>query len=230
MVPGCYIPGRARPEEGATLLVLPARAACGAEVSMRTWLLALPLAGCISVLLERVDGSGGDTSAADDTGAPPPEETGCFAADPTLVIGTSDTENEQQWIDMASGDAVTMVHGPQGGWHMLASVRVCGTTQFVRVAYEITDVGTGVVISDNDYQVALVQDEVCCGYYPGMYGYLDVSGLADGACDTPPELLVDHDVKISICVEDIDARAVCADVTVNAQPDADDLDDVGVCE
>ena len=43
-------------------------------------------------------------------------------------------------------------------------------------------------------------DGDCSGYYVGMFGYINVSGLQDGELDTPPELLGGHDLRMSFHV------------------------------
>src|SRR6185436_3266908 len=44
----------------------------------------------------------------------------CEAGEASADIGTG----EYEWVDLSEGDDVTMVHGPQGGWHILGSVRI----------------------------------------------------------------------------------------------------------
>jgi hypothetical protein len=78
----------------------------------------------------------------------------------------------------AEGDGAVMVHGPQGGWHVEASMRVTNTVPIVAIRYTIE--AEGARISDNNYRVQILQDGPCTGYYPGMYGYLNVTALAVG--------------------------------------------------
>ncbi len=150
----------------------------------------------------------------DDTGT-----EGCFASSPVLEIGTG----AQEYEALRAGDSVTMVHGPQGGWHMLGSVRLHNMDQIVEIHFTITDVDSGVVVSDNSYRVALVMDEECAGYFPGMYGYVFVDELEDGEADTPPELLAYHTVRMEMEAEDLSGRTASAQLDVLAVPDPVDV-------
>jgi hypothetical protein len=146
-------------------------------------------------------------------------ELGCFASAPTIQIGGGDTTYEE----LSAGDAVTMVHGPQGGWHMLASVWAENFDQIVEIDYTITVLETGAVISDNSYRVALVTQGECGGYFPGMYGYLSVTDIAEGELDTPPELLAYETVVLAMTVADSEGRTASAELEVIAEPDPIDV-------
>ena len=133
------------------------------------------------------------------------DETGLDTADlpceqrpPELTIGTGEFE----WNDLDSGDSLMMVHGPQGGWHMLGSIRLSNTRQVVEIDFGILDIVSGVYVSNNHYRVALVMQDECTGYYPGMYGYMNVTDLEDGELDTPPELLGGHTLRIEMKAND----------------------------
>ena len=131
-----------------------------------------------------------------------PVDTGesgpCYERTPKLTIGTG----EFHWSDLGAGDLLTMVHGPQGGWHMLGSMRLQNTLQIIEVDFTITDLESSEEISSNHYRVAMIMEEECDGYYPGMYGYLNVSGLAVGDLDTPPELLGGHEMVLRMVAND----------------------------
>ena len=142
----------------------------------------------------------------------------CLERDPIVTIGTGAYE----WEDLAAGDGLVMVHGPQGGWHMLGSVHVTSTEPIVEVRYTIEAAGAA-LISENFYRVALVPDGDCAGYYTGMYGYLDVSALAEGDADTPPELLAYETLTLRMEVEDAAGRSGATATEVVAQPDPADL-------
>ncbi len=166
--------------------------------SLLTAVLLLSLCGC--------DASGTDRSA-------------CFVDEPVLSIGTGDEE----WVELAEGDPVTMAHGPQGGWHILGSARVDNTDQVVSIDYSVAVESTGEVVADNSYRVALVLDEECSGYFPGMYAYLHVEDIAQGEEDTPPELLADQDLVLRMEVVDTAERSIAGDLTVVAVRDPVDL-------
>ncbi|MBL8615169.1 MAG: hypothetical protein JNM72_06130 [Deltaproteobacteria bacterium] len=155
-----------------------------------------------------VDGGAGDGGPADPCGEAAVVEVGTGAAafepfgDPATAV---------------------MVHGPQGGWHMLGSLRVTGLQQIVSVRYTVTHQASGVVVADNQYRVGMLYDaDTCVGSYPGMYGYLNVAEMVDGEADTPPELLSWQPVELCLEVDD-GARAGAACGVVEAVPDPMDL-------
>ena len=172
-------------------------------------------------------GSGGDeggssgSGSGSGTGSGTGDE-GCFANPPQIEIGTGDREFEP----LAEGDGVMMVHGPQGGWHMLGSVQITNLSEIVSVHFLIIHSESGVVVADNTYRVATIYDEASCsGYYPGMYGYIYVEDLIEGEADTPPELL-SYDV-VSFCMEvtDQESRVVSDCMDIVATPDPEDIED-----
>jgi hypothetical protein len=124
----------------------------------------------------------------------------------------------------ADGDAVTMVHGPQGGWHVLASVRLDDVDPIVSLHYTIAVQPEGTVVSDNAYRVQSLEDTPCGGYYPGMYGYLLVDALAEGELDTPPELLAGRELLLRIDIEDEAGRTASDTLTAIAALDPIDAD------
>jgi hypothetical protein len=142
----------------------------------------------------------------------------CEAADPTAVIGTG----EYAWEPLEPGDEITMVHGPQGGWHILGSVRIDAMYQNVEIHYTITDVASGHVVSDNDYFVQQVPVAGCEGEVIGRYGYLDDYAVL-GEADTPWELLACHEVTLAMSITDrMWKKTVDASIHVIAVPDPAD--------
>jgi hypothetical protein len=152
----------------------------------------------------------------DDTGGP----VDCKDLPPRVEVGTGETE----FRPLLALEPVVMVHGPQGGWHMLGSVRVHNMDPIVEVHFTIHDEPSGVQISDNTYRVAVVQDRECTGYYPGMYGYLDVSALATGGITTPPGLLAGHPMLLTMAVTDYSGLTATEERRVVAQLDPIDMD------
>ncbi len=168
------------------------------------------------------------TSCTGRSGPPTdPEETGaadtagpCRSSSAAVEIGTGDSE----FLSLADGDPVIMVHGPQGGWHMLGSVRVRYTTPVVNIRFLI-ETESNVVIADNNLNVLLIEEDDCQGLYPGMYAYLDVSALAEGERDTPPELLSYARVRMTGSITDQDGRVASDARWVTAVPDPQDVED-----
>ncbi len=151
----------------------------------------------------------------DDTGDP---------IEPTVAVTIGG--GESSWEPLDDGSELTMVHGPQGGWHMLGSVRTQGMDAIIAVEYVITaDEHDGAVISDNFYRVQSLTDpdDETVHTYPGMYGYLTVDELADGELDTPPELLSWQDVTLTMTVTDDSGRTASDTLQVVAAPDEEDL-------
>ena len=138
------------------------------------------------------------------------QELSCFDVSPQISVGTG----EQEFLSMEPEQELVMVHGPQGGWHMLGSIYLAHTLPIVEIDYTITDIESGTMVSSNHYRVGLVMEDECTGYYPGMYGYLNVQELANGELDTPPELLANHllllEMKSNDCTTSQDERGDCA--------------------
>ena len=133
----------------------------------------------------------------------------CAGLAPSLVVGTGEREFET----LDEGDEVIMVHGPQGGWHMLGSIQLFNTSPIVEIDFTITDIQSGAVVSSNYYRVGLLMEDDCNGYYPGMYGYLNVQDLVQEEMDTPPELLGGHELEMEMksndCTESQNAQGIC---------------------
>ena len=165
------------------------------------------------------DGAGDGASGADggdgsDGGPADP------CADKRVEIGTGAVEFEP-FGDPASA---VMVHGPQGGWHMLGSLRTSGLQQVVSVVFTITEPVSGVEVSRNNYRVGTIFDpDTCIGTYPGMYGYLLVTGLADGEADTPPELLSWTELELCMSADDGESSADQC-LRLRAEPDPADVE------
>jgi hypothetical protein len=170
------------------------------------------LAGCTSTP---------DTSTDGDSG-PDPEGLPCSEA-PSINIGTGEVD----FLPLSEDDPVVMVHGPQGGWHMLTSARVNNTDSIVRLKFTIEVAETGVVFVDNTYTVQMIRDEDCSGFYPGMYGYISYKQLreSEDSRETPPDLLADVPVLIRMSATDLDGLTASASLQVIATPDPVDVKD-----
>lgn len=159
------------------------------------------------------DGGPGESG---DTGAPCTAACGCDGA--TLAIGGTDYDDDGRpvWVEMPEGSVQTMVHGPQGGWHVLAAARVLGTAEIVTLVYTIEFPERDAQLSAGTFKVMLVADGECGGYYPAMFGILDVSKLAEGDADTPPELLAGKELALRMTVDDGQGGTAADEVTVIA--------------
>jgi len=166
---------------------------------------------------------------SDDTCSPSSEDTGiqigtiaeqCICEEPEFWMGSSTGE----FIGLNEGDGVTMVYGPQGGWHIWGSIRTANTRDVIKIHFRIMDKETGVTVVDVTNQVALAMEDDCTGIYTGMYGFLDVLELTEGELDTPPELLCKHALEIHMTVTDSGGRMLEKTLDVIALPDDVDLD------
>ena len=170
--------------------------------------------GCVAALAALLVGCGG--GGADDTANP------CTDGEPSLEIG----DGEYTWAALGAGEEVVMVHGPQGGWHVLASIWTENIATLVTIDYLITATDfDDYVVADDSYRVAMVTDDECGGFYPGIYGYLDVGELASGEADTPPEVLSYSNLRMSMTVTDSDGRVATDTLDVVASPDPMDVQD-----
>jgi hypothetical protein len=163
--------------------------------------------------------SSGKTESRRETGA---SDTGgpCQQAAASVEIGTGDST----FVSLAEDDPVIMVHGPQGGWHMLGSVRVRHTTPVVNIRFLI-ETEASEIIADNNLNVLLIDEGDCQGLYPGMYAYLDVGALSVGENDTPPELLSYARLRMIGTVTDQQGRVATDERWVTAVPDPQDVED-----
>jgi hypothetical protein len=181
---------------------------------MRILVLPLLLAGCPAYDTKSSD-SGGDSPGATCDTAGTALPAACACDDATVTIGTGDVS----YVPVAAGAEVTMTHGPQGGWHVLGSAEMANLLPIVSIHYTITTQPEGAIVSDNLYRVQMVAEGECGGYYPGMFGYLDVTALATGDLDTPPELLAGHTLRLAMEVTDTEARTATAQLDVVAALD-----------
>ena len=161
-----------------------------------------------------------DSTSSQETGQP--EDTGlsCESGRPYVEIGTG----EDGFEPLFAGDPVTMVHGPQGGWHVLGSVRIWNMGPIVDINFHVTSVLREAVVAENNYRVATVAETDCTGLFWGMYGYLDVHEIAEGDLDTPPELLAYEDLEFRMTVKDTDGREKVSRLIVKGVPDPADLE------
>ena len=121
-----------------------------------------------------------------------------MAEPPSLSLGGG----ENQFEPLNENDGVVMVHGPQGGWHILGSFYVKNALQIVDVEYTIEHIPTQTFVSNNNYRLAMISEGDCSGYYPGLYGYITVMDLVEGELDTPPELLAYEELQMKMRLND----------------------------
>jgi hypothetical protein len=163
--------------------------------------------------------SGVDAVPVTDTDLEPGDP--CFVHPPQLLVGTG----AYAWEPIEG--PLQMVRGPQGGWHLLGSVLVRGTDPVVTLTFTVELVEEGATVADNVYTVQLIEDGPCSGSFYGLYAYLDVSEVAQGELDTPPEVLANRAVRIHMTATDEAGRFAEHEQIVVVQRDPIDLPDTG---
>ena len=145
----------------------------------------------------------------------------CYGRTPKLQVGGGDVAYQA----LGPGSEVIMVHGPQGGWHVVASASIAYLREVVDIEVEVLAEVNGdqEVVAFGAYRGALVMESTCQGTYPGMFAYLDVSGIADGELDTPPELLSNTPALISMVAWDSDGHRAEGSLEVVLMPDPIDI-------
>ena len=147
-------------------------------------------------------------------------DASCRCNEPSFDFGTGDSS----FVPVSDGDDVTMIHGPQGGWHIWGSVRVSNTRDVVKIGFTAVDIESQKTVVDVTNQVALAMENDCTGTYTGMYGFIDVEELAVEELDTPPELLCLHDLELTMTLTDSGGRHMVEKRRVRAMPDQADTD------
>jgi hypothetical protein len=144
-------------------------------------------------------------------------EPECRCFEPALEIGTG-LEVYEEIVD----DSLTMVHGPQGGWHLPAAVRVHNTRNVVAIQATVTDVETGIpVTTELSYRVQVVDEGSCSGVYTNMFLYLDTGALDEEG--NPATSLSCRMVDIEMCADDTGGHEACATRRVFVEPDPVDV-------
>lgn len=115
----------------------------------------------------------------------------CGDALPVVAL----TPGQDTTVDLADGDEIMMVHGPQGGWHVEVGLRVTDPDPRITLDLSVDALGEQVVF--NHYEMRLTNHDGCTGVREGLFGFLDMSALAQGDADTPPELLVGEELTVT---------------------------------
>jgi hypothetical protein len=158
------------------------------------------------------DGGGSDDGAGMDGDADTDTDTDTDAdADPCAGVpfGVTAATGGYGYQALAEGDPVTVVHGPQGGWHIWAGGAVTGGYGTVAVLPSVSVAVDGTVLAgDQPAQLVPLLPSTCGGTFFGVYAYLD-----DFSVTGVPNQQV-------ICQLD----GVDLDLTVEIWTDFDDLD------
>lgn len=126
---------------------------------------------------------------------------------------------DEPWSE---GDGIVMVHGPQGGWHLSLGVQVVDPDPLVFLDIEVQ--AEGALVVDNVYELTLSDHDGCTGAREDLYGFLDVSALAETPEQTPPVLLAGRPLEVSLEVWTSTGTASDT-VELLAVPDPRDVED-----
>lgn len=107
------------------------------------------------------------------------------------------TDGEDPSVDLEDGQDTMMVHGPQGGWHLLFGVRVTDPSPDVDLRVEAEALGETIV--DNRYQFRLDPIDACTASRSDLFGFIVESVLPDG--QNPPEALTGEDITLRLTVQ-----------------------------
>lgn len=114
-------------------------------------------------------GCAGDGDDKTDSGA----VGGCTDGSPTVSVGTGDVS----FVALAAGDPVTIVFGPQGGWHIDVGGSVTAMNQEVAVTPKVTLVSQATQIAGDQQPqyigLASYDDAACTGQFWGIRAFVD---------------------------------------------------------
>ncbi len=155
----------------------------------------------------------------------------CCALDSEVELGNGESCHES----FPEEGCVTMVHGPQGGWHIWLSFQTQTFRNVVSYEIDIIDVASGVSLLKDDADSARVailpSEDECVHTYPGVFGYLnqltDLPGFELDGADTPPELICHNELELRITITDTDGREVTT--THRAMASGDPNKDGHIC-
>ncbi len=147
-------------------------------------------------------------------------DPGCACDPPAVEAGTG----VLTFAPLEDGDDLAMVHGPQGGWHLVGAVRLENFRSVVDVSVQAW-IGEVPITSELTYRNVLEPDGVCAGTLLDLYLYLDTHWLvgAGEPSGTPAELMACRTATLELCALDSDGRQGCDAVDVVVQPDRTDL-------
>lgn len=166
------------------------------------------------------DGGAPPLDPGDEPGPTPDPEVPCGEGTPSVVLGTGD----EAFVPLGSGDGVTMVHGPQGGWHILGSLQARHIHPVVDISYTIQSPLHSETVSMNNYRVLLTEGDDCTGTFVGMYGYL--VGLPGEDFDDIyiPDLLGGLTLELKMEIRDLNGVELTGTIEVMAELDPVDLE------
>lgn len=114
--------------------------------------------------------------------SPPPQpthetaETAETGQDPCEIAAMALGTGAEGYLPLAAYDLVTLVHGPQGGWHIDVGAQVTGLGQVVSVLPEVRRASDGARISSNTLPefIGMSAQEPCGYVFWGIRALLTV--------------------------------------------------------
>ncbi len=163
---------------------------------------------------------------------PPPASTSsdpCASSELGLSIGVG----TESFEPIGEGDSLELVHGSQGGWHIVTALELYQAPETVSFSVTGYDAETGTRIcqqGDAPLTGWVEPIDTCRGALLNIYCYLleDLGPLVYGECDTPPELLPGRAITLIAEIGDDAGRSASAEVDAaiapeqEAQPDCRD--------
>lgn len=145
--------------------------------------------------MRRIAGCGALLAAG---GCPAPEvEEVCPPAE--VVFGL----DAEPFAPLVDGDPVAIERGPQGGWHFPLDAEISGFGPLVSVTLWADDRESGARVAESWLILNPTPTDACAARLGRMLAILDVSALADGDADTPPEVLLPGRLlELGVAVED----------------------------
>lgn len=126
----------------------------------------------------------------------------CTDAPPAVEVGNG-YPNHVAFVD---GAPITMVHGPQGGWHVWVSLALTNLESAVDIHVTITDTTRGDLLGDLNYSMQTGAPVACVGSLGGLLGFLPYDDPDTPEDETPPAYRA-CDV-FEVCAEVTDAAGV----------------------
>ncbi len=128
-------------------------------------------------------------------------------------IGTGTDE----WEPLTEGQELSIIHGPQGGYHLVTAVLFDNMDSFVEIEVGGRWPAASEEVCVGHNRVAASCAEECRCQSLDLYCHLDVSDLASNPEQlTAPELLSGESLCLSIMVEDQSGRTASDEVCVVA--------------
>lgn len=132
---------------------------------------------------------------------------------PTVEVGTG----ADAFTPVTEGDAIPIIFGPQGGWHLWGAFRDTGLDPVVTVSYTIRRAADDAPLSDSLFTVATVRDGECAGTFAGLQGVLTLEHVDHAPEDNPETLLDGVEVVLRIALEDVAGLTAADEVTLVAE-------------